>query len=133
MPIYAYKCDSCGFAKDVLQKLADVPLAECPSCGVSSFRKQLTAAGRGWAGIAALEVSCVPARALELKTSGGQLLFKGGSTALWAIHQWRVRHFLQNIFGVPAGLAFVGVNWHDLGRIFRWMRPDNSKPQNPQL
>ena len=45
MPIYAYKCDSCGFAKDVLQKLSDAPLALCPSCGVASFKKQLTAAG----------------------------------------------------------------------------------------
>ena len=45
MPIYAYKCDSCGFAKDVLQKLSEAPLALCPSCGVASFKKQLTAAG----------------------------------------------------------------------------------------
>ncbi len=45
MPIYAYKCESCGHAKDVLQKIADDPLTECPACGASSFRKQLTAAG----------------------------------------------------------------------------------------
>ena len=45
MPIYAYKCDSCGFAKDVLQKLSDAPLTDCPSCGAAAFRKQLTAAG----------------------------------------------------------------------------------------
>jgi putative FmdB family regulatory protein len=45
MPIYAYKCESCGFAKDVLQKMSDVPLSVCPHCGESSFRKQLTAAG----------------------------------------------------------------------------------------
>lgn len=45
MPIYAYKCESCGFAKDVLQKMSDVPLTECPSCGKPSFQKQLTAAG----------------------------------------------------------------------------------------
>ena len=45
MPIYAYKCDSCGFAKDVLQKLSDVPMTQCPSCGAMSFKKQLTAAG----------------------------------------------------------------------------------------
>ena len=45
MPIYAYKCDSCGFAKDVLQKLSDAPLSQCPSCGATSFTKQLTAAG----------------------------------------------------------------------------------------
>ena len=45
MPIYAYKCASCGHAKDVLQKLSDAPLAVCPSCGASSYAKQLTAAG----------------------------------------------------------------------------------------
>ncbi|MFD1892684.1 zinc ribbon domain-containing protein [Ottowia beijingensis] len=45
MPIYAYKCASCGFAKDVLQKISDAPLTVCPSCGESAFSKQLTAAG----------------------------------------------------------------------------------------
>lgn len=45
MPIYAYKCDSCGFAKDVLQKFSDPPLTQCPSCEAATFRKQLTAAG----------------------------------------------------------------------------------------
>ena len=45
MPIYAYKCGSCGHAKDVLQKVSDAPLTVCPSCGASSFAKQITAAG----------------------------------------------------------------------------------------
>src|SRR5512140_913312 len=45
MPIYAYKCGSCGHAKDVLQKLSDAPLAVCPACGAASFAKQVTAAG----------------------------------------------------------------------------------------
>ena len=45
MPIYAYKCGSCGHAKDVLQKISDAPLAVCPACGASSFSKQVTAAG----------------------------------------------------------------------------------------
>jgi putative FmdB family regulatory protein len=45
MPIYAYRCDACGFEKDVLQKLSDAPLSECPSCGKPSFKKQVTAAG----------------------------------------------------------------------------------------
>lgn len=45
MPIYAYKCESCGFAKDALQKISDAPLTECPSCGKSTFQKQVTAAG----------------------------------------------------------------------------------------
>ncbi|MGZ3181838.1 MAG: FmdB family zinc ribbon protein [Telluria sp.] len=45
MPIYAYRCDDCGFAKDVLQKISDAPLTVCESCGKPSFRKQLTAPG----------------------------------------------------------------------------------------
>lgn len=45
MPIYAYRCESCGFAKDVLQKVSDAPLTVCPSCEKADFRKQLTAAG----------------------------------------------------------------------------------------
>ena len=45
MPIYAYKCDACGLAKDVLQKMSDPQLTDCPSCGQTTFKKQLTAAG----------------------------------------------------------------------------------------
>ena len=45
MPIYAYKCESCGFAKDVLQKISDAPLQDCPTCAQPTFKKQLTAAG----------------------------------------------------------------------------------------
>jgi len=45
MPIYAYKCESCGHAKDVLQKISDAPLTDCPACGKATFSKQLTAAG----------------------------------------------------------------------------------------
>jgi putative FmdB family regulatory protein len=45
MPIYAYRCASCGHAKDVLQKLSDDPLTVCPACAAATFSKQLTAAG----------------------------------------------------------------------------------------
>lgn len=45
MPIYAYRCDACGHAKDVLQKVSDPLLAACPACGAEAFKKQLTAAG----------------------------------------------------------------------------------------
>ena len=45
MPIYAYKCNACGHAKDVLQKMSDPQLTDCPSCGQATFKKQLTAAG----------------------------------------------------------------------------------------
>ena len=64
MPIYAYKCESCGFARDVLQRLSDRPLTDCPECGAGVFRKQLTAAG------------------FQLKGSGWYATdFKGGGVA----------------------------------------------------
>ena len=64
MPIYAYKCASCGHAKDVLQKISDPALTECPACGKAAFSKQLTAAG------------------FQLKGSGWYATdFKGGSTS----------------------------------------------------
>ena len=45
MPIYAYRCAVCGHAKDVLQKISDAPLTDCPACGAPRFEKQVTAAG----------------------------------------------------------------------------------------
>jgi putative FmdB family regulatory protein len=45
MPIYAYKCSACGHEKDVMQKVADAPLTDCPACGAAAFSKQVTAAG----------------------------------------------------------------------------------------
>lgn len=53
MPIYAYRCASCGHDKDVIQKFSDAPLTLCPACGADAFRKQLTAPafqlkGSGW-------------------------------------------------------------------------------------
>lgn len=63
MPIYAYRCDDCGFAKDVLQKISDKPLTDCLACGKPSFKKQVTAAG------------------FQLKGSGWYVTdFRGGSS-----------------------------------------------------
>src|SRR5689334_21609097 len=45
MPIYAYRCASCGHAQDVLQKISDPLLTVCPACGAPAFEKQVTAAG----------------------------------------------------------------------------------------
>ena len=64
MPIYAYRCGSCGHAKDVLQKLSDPVLTTCPACGAEAFSKQVTAAG------------------FQLKGSGWYATdFRGGSSA----------------------------------------------------
>jgi len=45
VPIYEYRCSSCGFQKEYLQKVSDPLLSCCPECGRESFRKMLTAAG----------------------------------------------------------------------------------------
>jgi len=45
MPIYAYRCTTCGHAQDVLRKISDPPLTVCPACGAPTFVKQVTAAG----------------------------------------------------------------------------------------
>ena len=45
MPIYAYRCSTCGHAKDVLRKISDPALTVCPECGAPTFVKQVTAAG----------------------------------------------------------------------------------------
>ncbi len=45
MPIYEYRCASCGFQKEFLQKVSDPLHTVCPECGKESFKKMLTAAG----------------------------------------------------------------------------------------
>ena len=62
MPIYAYKCASCGFAQDEMLKISDASLTICPACGKSEYAKQLSAAG------------------FQLKGSGWYAIdFKGGN------------------------------------------------------
>ncbi|MDO8312363.1 MAG: zinc ribbon domain-containing protein [Sideroxyarcus sp.] len=45
MPIYEYRCSSCGAQKDVMQKFSDTPLTDCPECGKATFAKQISVAG----------------------------------------------------------------------------------------
>lgn len=45
MPIYEYRCSSCGAQDDVIQKMSDAPLTKCPVCGKETYAKQLSAAG----------------------------------------------------------------------------------------
>ena len=53
MPIYEYQCQDCGKELEVLQKISDEPLKDCPQCGKSTLRKKVSAAafrlkGNGW-------------------------------------------------------------------------------------
>jgi putative FmdB family regulatory protein len=45
MPIYEYRCSSCGFQKEYLQKVTDPILTRCPECDKDTFSKMLSAAG----------------------------------------------------------------------------------------
>ena len=53
MPIYAYACKQCDHTLDALQKIADAPLVDCPSCGEPGLKRLLSAPrfrlkGQGW-------------------------------------------------------------------------------------
>lgn len=39
MPVYTYRCDSCGVQFDRHQKFSDNPLTRCPECGQRQLRK----------------------------------------------------------------------------------------------
>jgi putative FmdB family regulatory protein len=111
MPIYAYRCAACGHAKDVLQKISDPVLTDCPACGAASFQKQLTAAGfqlkgSGWyatdfksgggaaaqpaAGAAkpadAVAPASTPSTGGESSGTGGSTTASGGCGASCACH-----------------------------------------------
>jgi putative FmdB family regulatory protein len=45
MPIYEYRCASCGHELEALQKLSDAPLTECPACHEPDLKKLISAAG----------------------------------------------------------------------------------------
>jgi putative FmdB family regulatory protein len=45
MPIYEYRCASCGHELEALQKLSEAPLVACPSCKADALVKQVSAAG----------------------------------------------------------------------------------------
>jgi len=45
MPIYEYKCEGCSHTLEVIQKLADAPLRDCPACGRAQLKRLVSAAG----------------------------------------------------------------------------------------
>jgi putative FmdB family regulatory protein len=53
MPIYEYQCQACQHELEVLQKISDEPLVECPQCHKPELKKKVSAAafrlkGGGW-------------------------------------------------------------------------------------
>ena len=85
-----------------------------PSPASDSGRSGVVGLRRG--GVTAAEVGHVPARALELKAGGGELLGERLGAADRAGVQQRVGHLLQHVFRVPARGAAIGVDRHEIGR-----------------
>ena len=52
MPLYEYECDDCRHRFEVIQKIADPPIARCPKCGAAVHKLQSAPAfqfkGTGW-------------------------------------------------------------------------------------
>ena len=53
MPIYDYQCTSCGHELEVIQKISDEPLTDCPECNEAHLKKKVSApsfrlSGKGW-------------------------------------------------------------------------------------
>jgi putative FmdB family regulatory protein len=42
MPVYTYRCDSCGVQFEKHQSFHDAPLKTCPECRKKSLRKVIT-------------------------------------------------------------------------------------------
>ncbi len=42
MPLYEYKCQKCALVFEVIQKISEPPLTECPECG-GRLKKVITA------------------------------------------------------------------------------------------
>ena len=45
MPIYEYQCTSCHHQFDLMQKMNDEPIKQCPQCLKNSVTKLISAAG----------------------------------------------------------------------------------------
>src|SRR6195256_310993 len=72
MPIYEYRCSSCAFQKEYLQKLGDPILTECPECGKQTFSKMLSAAG--------FQLKGSGCSATDFRNSGAKPAAKSGGT-----------------------------------------------------
>jgi len=45
MPFYEYRCEQCGHELEVLRKISDPPLMDCPECARPALKKLVSAAG----------------------------------------------------------------------------------------
>jgi putative FmdB family regulatory protein len=76
MPIYEYKCQTCGHQLEAIQKISDSPLTDCPKCGKNSLGKEISATrfqlkGTGWYATD-YKNSATPPKKEEAATSQGE-------------------------------------------------------------
>ncbi len=45
MPIYEYRCNTCNHELEIIQKLSDPELSDCPACGEPKLKKLISAVG----------------------------------------------------------------------------------------
>lgn len=86
MPIYEYRCASCGHQQEFLQKVSDAPLTVCTQCGKPSFAKMVTAAGfqlkgSGWYATDFRNSGSKPAAKTEEAPKGDAKSGEGGKEA----------------------------------------------------
>lgn len=70
MPIYEYRCDHCGHELEVMQKLADPPLTDCPECGEVGLKKLISPVGFRFKGGGWYETDFKTANKRNLADSG---------------------------------------------------------------
>lgn len=72
MPIYEYRCESCGHALEKIQKVSDPALVDCPACGQPTLKKQISAAGFRLKGSGWYETDFKKGNQKNLHDSGGK-------------------------------------------------------------
>ena len=70
MPIYGYRCSSCGHEFEVLQKMSDAPLKTCPKCS-GQLAKMVYAAGIVYKGSGYYSTDYKGSKAAPTATSTG--------------------------------------------------------------
>ncbi len=81
MPIYEYECQDCGHKTEVIQKMSDEPLVECPECKKPALKKLVSAAGFRLSGSGWYETDFKTGKKKNIaeKSSSGDKPASGGS------------------------------------------------------
>jgi putative FmdB family regulatory protein len=81
MPIYEYRCQSCGHDLEKLQRLSDAALTDCPECGKSALKRLVSAAGFRLKGAGWYETDFKTSNQRNLVDSGSDKTANTESTA----------------------------------------------------